>query len=120
MKSYEWILFDADDTLWQNEHFYKLTEARFAALRTRGATVWMTGLSGSGKSTILALLAGLAEPDHGRIALGDTVWLDRATGIDRAQVRAGRRTRRGRLRVVMAAAEHRDNDREAPTSNSRQ
>ncbi len=26
------IGFDADDTLWQNEHFYKLTEARFAAL----------------------------------------------------------------------------------------
>ena len=26
------IGFDADDTLWQNEHFYKLTQARFAAL----------------------------------------------------------------------------------------
>ena len=26
------IGFDADDTLWQNEHFFKLTEARFAAL----------------------------------------------------------------------------------------
>lgn len=26
------IGFDADDTLWQNEHFYRLTEARFAAL----------------------------------------------------------------------------------------
>jgi putative hydrolase of the HAD superfamily len=24
--------FDADDTLWQNEHFYRLTEQRFAAL----------------------------------------------------------------------------------------
>ena len=24
--------FDADDTLWQNEHFYRLTEKRFAAL----------------------------------------------------------------------------------------
>ena len=28
------IGFDADDTLWQNEHFYKLTEARFATLLT--------------------------------------------------------------------------------------
>ncbi|GLS30151.1 putative hydrolase of the HAD superfamily [Mesorhizobium albiziae] len=26
------IGFDADDTLWQNEHFYRLTEQRFAAL----------------------------------------------------------------------------------------
>ncbi|CAN5269904.1 HAD family hydrolase [soil metagenome] len=26
------IGFDADDTLWQNEHFYKLTQSRFAAL----------------------------------------------------------------------------------------
>jgi putative hydrolase of the HAD superfamily len=26
------IGFDADDTLWENEHFYRLTEARFAAL----------------------------------------------------------------------------------------
>ena len=40
------------------------------------------GASGSGKSTILAVLAGLALPDVGRIALGDEVWLDRARGID--------------------------------------
>lgn len=26
------IAFDADDTLWENEHFFKLTEAKFAAL----------------------------------------------------------------------------------------
>lgn len=26
------IGFDADDTLWQNEHFYRLTESRFASL----------------------------------------------------------------------------------------
>ena len=26
------IGFDADDTLWQNEHFYRLTEAHFRAL----------------------------------------------------------------------------------------
>ena len=26
------IGFDADDTLWQNEQFYRLTEARFTAL----------------------------------------------------------------------------------------
>jgi putative hydrolase of the HAD superfamily len=28
------IGFDADDTLWQNEHFYRLTESRFATLLT--------------------------------------------------------------------------------------
>jgi molybdate transport system ATP-binding protein len=40
------------------------------------------GASGSGKSTILAVLAGLALPDAGRVALGDEVWLDRARGIN--------------------------------------
>jgi putative hydrolase of the HAD superfamily len=32
MTSLMTIGFDADDTLWQNEYFYKLTQARFAAL----------------------------------------------------------------------------------------
>ena len=32
MTSLTTIGFDADDTLWQNEQFYKLTESRFAAL----------------------------------------------------------------------------------------
>jgi molybdate transport system ATP-binding protein len=40
------------------------------------------GPSGAGKSTILAALAGLAQPQTGRIALGDEVWLDRHRGID--------------------------------------
>ena len=40
------------------------------------------GASGSGKSTILAVLAGLQQPDRGRVALDDEVWLDRATGVD--------------------------------------
>ncbi|MDB4963807.1 MAG: Molybdenum transport ATP-binding protein ModC [Myxococcales bacterium] len=40
------------------------------------------GPSGSGKSTILGVLAGLTVPDRGRVALGDTVWLDRARAIE--------------------------------------
>jgi len=40
------------------------------------------GPSGSGKSTILGILSGLTLPTSGRVALGDTVWLDRAKGIN--------------------------------------
>ncbi len=32
MSSLTAIGFDADDTLWQNEHFYRMTEERFTAL----------------------------------------------------------------------------------------
>ncbi len=32
MRALTTIGFDADDTLWQNEFFYKLTQERFAAL----------------------------------------------------------------------------------------
>jgi molybdate transport system ATP-binding protein len=39
------------------------------------------GRSGSGKSTVLSVLAGLAVPDRGTIKLGDEVWLDRDRGI---------------------------------------
>ena len=40
------------------------------------------GRSGSGKSTVLSVLAGLATPERGTIALGDEVWLDRGRKID--------------------------------------
>src|SRR6478735_9216873 len=44
-----------------------------------GITI-LFGPSGSGKSTTLAAIAGLLRPDEGRIALGDEVWFDSATG----------------------------------------
>jgi molybdate transport system ATP-binding protein len=40
------------------------------------------GASGSGKSSVLRAVAGLSRPDRGRIAIGDTVLFDDATGVD--------------------------------------
>jgi molybdate transport system ATP-binding protein len=40
------------------------------------------GSSGSGKSTILAVLAGLQVPDRGKVTVGNEVWLDRERSID--------------------------------------
>src|SRR5260221_12564951 len=39
------------------------------------------GESGSGKSTVLNLLAGLLRPDRGRIAVNGTVFTDTKSGI---------------------------------------
>ncbi len=41
-----------------------------------GETLVLVGESGAGKSTILNLLAGLMDPDRGRVALDDTVLYD--------------------------------------------
>jgi molybdate transport system ATP-binding protein len=40
------------------------------------------GPSGAGKTLTLQCLAGLVRPDAGRIALGDRVFFDAATGVD--------------------------------------
>ena len=37
----------------------------------RGQSLGLFGASGVGKSTVLACIAGIEEPDHGHIALGD-------------------------------------------------
>jgi molybdate transport system ATP-binding protein len=41
------------------------------------------GPSGAGKTTLLHAIAGLVTPQHGRIALGDDVWLDTAARFTR-------------------------------------
>lgn len=66
--------------------------ARFAArrgeftvdvdLRFPPGITCVMGRSGSGKSTVLSVLAGLATPERGTITLGDEVWLDRGRGIE--------------------------------------
>jgi molybdate transport system ATP-binding protein len=40
------------------------------------------GASGSGKSSLINLIAGLSHPDRGRIVLDDTVLCDTEAGID--------------------------------------
>ncbi|WP_432721245.1 ABC transporter ATP-binding protein [Jeongeupia wiesaeckerbachi] len=46
-----------------------------------GERLALYGPSGVGKTTLLRLIAGLARPDHGRIAFGDAVWCDTARRI---------------------------------------
>lgn len=46
-----------------------------------GKLLAVTGPSGSGKTTVLRMLAGLDDPDTARIALGDEVWRDTASGV---------------------------------------
>ena len=41
-----------------------------------GATLVLIGESGAGKSTVLRLLAGLEDPDQGRIEVAGQVWFD--------------------------------------------
>jgi molybdate transport system ATP-binding protein len=47
-----------------------------------GEVLALVGPSGSGKTTTLRMIAGLATPKAGRIALGDTVWFDAQAAIN--------------------------------------
>ena len=51
-------------------------------LRVPGNVTVLFGRSGAGKSMILACVAGLATPDHGRIAVHDRVFFDSETGAN--------------------------------------
>lgn len=46
-----------------------------------GELLALVGPSGGGKSTILRTIAGLSNPDEGRITCNGEVWLDTARGI---------------------------------------
>ncbi len=45
-----------------------------------GETVAVIGANGAGKSTLLSLLAGLLQPDEGRLSIGGDVLTDTGTG----------------------------------------
>ena len=47
-----------------------------------GELVALVGPSGSGKSTLLRTIAGLWTPQVARVAVGGSVWLDSAAGIN--------------------------------------
>jgi molybdate transport system ATP-binding protein len=55
-------------------------EVRFSA--PPGITV-LYGPSGAGKSTALAAIAGLVQPERGRVTLGGEVWFDSAARVRR-------------------------------------
>ena len=42
----------------------------------QGETIALAGESGSGKTTVLRLIAGFEEPDKGRIVYGDNIFVD--------------------------------------------
>jgi molybdate transport system ATP-binding protein len=66
---------------------------------TQARTLGLFGPSGAGKSSVLNAIAGLLEPDHGRIALDGDIVLDSAAGIrvPTAQRRIGYVFQDGRL-----------------------
>jgi len=56
-------------------------EARFSS---DALVTALFGRSGSGKSSVLNAIAGLIEPERGRIALGDSIFYDSSSGTNLA------------------------------------
>jgi molybdate transport system ATP-binding protein len=53
-----------------------------ASFTTRTSVTVLSGASGSGKTTILSILAGLVRPDRGHIRLDSTVLFDSAAKVN--------------------------------------
>ena len=51
------------------------------ALELGAETVALVGPSGAGKTTLLRVVAGLARPEEGRVAIDGEVWLDTRNGV---------------------------------------
>ena len=52
-----------------------------AAFRSEGGVTALFGRSGSGKTSLIRIIAGLTRPEQGRVLLGGEVLLDRSRGI---------------------------------------
>jgi molybdate transport system ATP-binding protein len=66
-------------------HLAKRLSSGFAlevSFRAEPGVTILFGASGSGKTTILRCVAGLARPDAGRIAVGDRALFDAGAGVD--------------------------------------
>jgi molybdate transport system ATP-binding protein len=66
------------------EHSVGEIELRIALEVGGSETVALAGPSGAGKTTTLRVIAGLTNPDHGRVVCGGAVWLDSARGLSLA------------------------------------
>jgi molybdate transport system ATP-binding protein len=66
---------------------------------TGSGLVALFGRSGAGKTSIVNIIAGLIRPDHGRVAIGDEVLVDTASGtyVPRHRRRIGYVFQEGRL-----------------------
>ncbi|MBV8389820.1 MAG: ATP-binding cassette domain-containing protein [Mucilaginibacter sp.] len=54
---------------------------KIAAQFANGSITKIYGPSGAGKSTFLKIIAGLIDPEHGKISVDNLVWLDTATKV---------------------------------------